>query len=478
MKILIAAAEAVPFSSSGGLGDVVGSLPAAIKGCMTKNDEIRVVLPLHKSTKEKFWDKMTFIKKTEVSLAWRKQYCGIYELKHNNVSYYFIDNEYYFKRQELYGNYDDAERYAFFCKAVLEFMRETDYYPNLLHANDWHTALSVVYLKCIYNRYPEYQNIKALYTIHNVDYQGIYDFSIVGDVFDLAGCDRKILEYDGKINLTKAAIVCADKVSTVSERYSRELLYEYFSKSLYHIIQRYSFKMCGIVNGIDTDYYNPAKDSAVFKKYDAKNANGKKDCKKNFQQEYGLEVKENKPVVAVISRLASHKGMDLIKCVFNEMVSEDIQFVLLGKGEAEYEAFFRNEMYKNRPNVRIILDYDKELSKKIYSASDIFLMPSKSEPCGLAQMIASRYGAVPLVREVGGLADTIKPYDPMDEETNGFSFKNYNAHDMLNTLKFALSVYRRQDEWKKLVKTCMNKDFSWDRSAKKYIALYKEIIGE
>ena len=477
MKILIAGAEGVPFSSSGGLGDVMGSLPAAVKKSMNKHDDIRVVLPLHKSTKEKFLDKMTFLKKIDVSLAWRKQYCGIYELNHNGVIYYFIDNEYYFNRDELYGNYDDAERYAFFCKAVLDLMKAVDYYPDLLHANDWHTALSVVYLKCVYNKYPKYQNIRALYTIHNVDYQGIYDFSIVGDVLDLSDCDRGILEYDGNINLTKAAIVCADKVSTVSERYSRELLYEYFSKSLYHIIQRYSFKMCGIVNGIDTDYYNPAKDESIFKKYDSKHLKGKKECKKAFQSEYGLEVDENKPVVAVISRLASHKGLDLIKCVFDEMLSEDIQFVLLGKGEADYEAFFRNEMYKNRPNVRIILDYDKELSKKIYSAADIFLMPSKSEPCGLAQMIASRYGAVPLVREVGGLSDTIKPYNPMDERTNGFSFKNYNAHDMLNTLKFALSVYKREDEWKKLVAVCMNKDFSWDKSAERYIELYKEIIS-
>ncbi len=470
-------AEAVPFSSSGGLGDVMGSLPAAIKENMTFDDDIRVILPLHEITKNKYMDKLTFVGKINVKLAWRNQYCGIFQCNHNGVIYYFVDNEYYFKRADLYGNFDDGEKYAFFCKAVLEIMQAVNYFPDVLHANDWHTALCVIYLKCLYANQEQYRNIKTLYTIHNIEYQGVFDFSIFDDVFDLAGCDRSLFDYDGNINLTKAAIVCADKVSTVSERYSEELLYRYFSGNLHHILQRYSYKLCGIVNGIDTNYYNPAKDSVIEKKYDWKHLQNKAVCKEAFQKEFGLQVNQNIPIVAVISRLASHKGLDLIKCVFDDIAYENLQFVLLGKGEYEYEEFFRNEMKKNRPNVKIILDYNKDLSRKIYSAADILLMPSKSEPCGLSQMIASRYGVVPVVREVGGLADTIKPYNPFDKESNGFSFRNYNAHEMLHVLNYALSIYSSKPEWEELVKTVMQKDFSWNKSAEKYINLYSEIIG-
>ena len=475
MKILMAGAESVPFASSGGLGDVMGSLPVAVKKIMTEDDDIRVVLPLYEITKEKFGKKLTFVKKINVKLAWRNQYCGIFQYIHNNVIYYFIDNEYYFRRKELYGCFDDGERFAFFSKAILEIMKALDYYPDILHANDWHTALSVVYLKCIYSYQKEYKNIKALYTIHNIDYQGIFDFSLYEDIFDLECCDRSIFDFDGNINLTKAAIVCADMVSTVSENYAKEIKYEYFSGRLNYILNMYSSKICGILNGIDTDYYNPSKDKTIAKKFDFKHLKNKAICKQDLQRICGLKEDPDVPIIAVVSRLASHKGFDLIKRVFDDIVYEKVQFVLLGTGEEDYENFFRYQKSRNLENVSINLAFDKDFAKKIYAGADIFLMPSKSEPCGLSQMIASVYGTVPVVHEVGGLYDSIKPYNEYTGEGNGFTFKNYNAHEMLNLIRYVLSIYADQEKWRKLIKNVMNVDFSWTKSAEKYMDLYEKI---
>lgn len=475
MKILMVGAESVPFASSGGLGDVMGSLPAAIKKNMTEDDDIRVVLPLYEITKEKFGKKLTFVKKINVKLAWRNQYCGIFEYVYNDVIYYFIDNEYYFRRKELYGCFDDGERFAFFSKAILEIMSALDYYPDILHANDWHTALSVVYLKCIYSYQEKYRNIKALYTIHNIDYQGIFDFSLYEDIFDLECCNKSIFEFDGNINLTKAAIVCADMVSTVSENYANEIQYEYFSGRLHYILNMYSSKVCGILNGIDTDYYNPSKDKTIAKKFDFKHINNKAVCKRELQRICGLKEEPNIPIIAVVSRLASHKGFDLIRRVFDDIIYENVQFVLLGTGETNYENFFKYQKSRNLKNVSINLAFDKDFAKKIYAGADIFLMPSKSEPCGLSQMIASVYGTVPVVREVGGLYDSIKPYNEYTGEGNGFTFKNYNAHEMLNVLRYALSIYSEKKRWMELVENVMSVDFSWTKSAEKYMDLYREI---
>lgn len=477
MKILFAGSEAIPFVSTGGLGDVLGSLPQAL--AKDEGMDVRVVLPLYKSVKEKFASQLEFIGQTTVKLSWRNQYCGLFSIKNKGVTYYFIDNEYYFKRNSIYGDYDDAEKFAFFGKAVLDIMSVANFFPDVLHANDWQSAMSVIYLKRKYSQKPIYKNIKAVYTIHNIDYQGIYPMWILGDVFGLDPWgDRSVVEYNGLINLTKGAIVCADRVTTVSQRYANEIQTEFYSSGLHYVLHLYSGKLSGIVNGIDMEYYNPANDKEIPKKYDSENMEGKAECKAALQKMCNLPVDEKIPVVSMISRLASHKGFDLVKFILPEMLDSGIQFVLLGTGEYELEEYFKAMQMRYPDKVKIFLEFNKELSKKIYAGSDIFLMPSKSEPCGLSQMISSRYGTVPVVRETGGLYDTIKPYNKYTGEGNGFTFANYNAHEMKDAVLRAVELFKDKRKWSALCKKIMEIDFSWDVSAEKYLDLYRDMADE
>lgn len=478
MKLLFVGAEAVPYISTGGLGDVLGSLPQAVKSADPKM-EICVVLPLYKKIKEKFESSLEYVGNTTVELSWRNQYCGIFKCENNGVTYYFLDNEYYFKRDSVYGDFDDAERFAFFGKAVLDVMPVIDFYPDILHANDWQSAMSIIYLKRKYYLKPYYRDIKTIYTIHNIDYQGVFSMSILNDVFGLNGFgDESIVEYNGNINLTKGAIVCTDKISTVSQRYADEIQTEFYSSGLHYVLHLYSGKLCGIVNGIDVDYYNPACDDVIASQFSIDDATGKDKCKKQLQEMCGLEINPDIPVVSMISRLATHKGFDLVKFILPEMLNLGIQFVLLGTGEPELEEYFKTIQYRYPDKVKIFLEFNKELSKKIYAGSDIFLMPSKSEPCGLSQMIASRYGTVPVVREAGGLYDTIKPYNKFTCEGNGFTFANYNAHEMKDAVSRAVELFRDKEKWLELRKKVMEVDFSWKASADKYIELYKEVASE
>lgn len=478
MKILFVGSEAIPFMSTGGLGDVLGSLPAALAK-NNKDADVRVVLPLHKSTKSKFINELKFVGETYVYLSWRCQYCGVFSCERDGVTYYFIDNEYYFQRDSAYGNYDDAERYGFFGKAVLDIMPLIDFYPDVLNANDWQSAMTIIYLKRRYASSLEYSKIKTVYTIHNIDYQGIYPLHVIGDVFGLDSMDDlTTVEYNGCMNLTKGAIVCADQVSTVSERYANEIQTEFYSSGLHYVLHMYAGKVCGIVNGIDMDYYNPAKDDVIASKYDSKCLNGKVECKKTLQELSGLPQDHKIPVVSMVSRLASHKGFDLVKFILPEILSFGVQFVLLGTGEEEIENYFKDIQYRYPNQVKVFFEFNKDLSKKIYAGSDIFLMPSKSEPCGLAQMISSRYGTVPVVRETGGLYDTIKPYNKYTGEGNGFTFANYNAHEMKDAIWRSVELFNDEQKWTDLVKKIMDIDFSWNVSAMKYIDLYKKLIGE
>ncbi len=478
MKILFVGAEAVPYISTGGLGDVLGSLPQSI-AAVDKNADVRVVLPLYQKIKEKYATELEYVGNTTVGLSWRNQYCGIFKCEMGGVTYYFLDNEYYFKRSSIYGDFDDAERFAFFGKAVLDIMPIIDFYPDILHTNDWQSATSVIYLKRKYYMNPYYCDIKTIYTIHNIDYQGIYSMSILGDVFGL-DCfgDRSIVEYNGNINLTKGAIVCADVVSTVSQKYANEIQTEFYSSGLHYILHQYSDKLTGIVNGIDVNYYNPANDTVIAEKYTSSNISGKAECKRQLQEMCGLEQNPDVPVVSMISRLASHKGFDLVKYILPEMLELGIQFVLLGTGEYELEEYFKSIQARYPNQVKVFLEFNKDLSKKIYAGSDIFLMPSKSEPCGLSQMIASMYGAVPVVRETGGLYDTIKPYNMYNGEGNGFTFANYNAHEMKDAVARAVELYNDKKKWAALLKTVMDTDFSWSVSAKKYIDLYRNVANK
>ena len=474
MKILFAGSEAVPFASTGGLGDVIGSLPAALAETYPDCD-VRVVIPLYGDITRQYRDAMELCCTTEVRLAWRTQYCGIYELKRSGVTFYFIDNEYYFKRPALYGSYDDGERFAFFGRCILELMDRLDYFPDILHCNDWQSAAAVLYLRTLYSNDDRYRDIRAVYTIHNIEYQGVYGADILGDVFGLGSNIRGIIEYDGDINLTKGAIVCADAVTTVSPRYAEEIQTEFYSHGLYHILRLYRDKVSGIINGIDTDYYNPETDDMIIKNYSAKAYSGKRECKTDLQRLTGLPENPDTPVVAMISRLAKHKGFDLVRRVIEEYLYDDVQFVLLGTGEREYEDYFSNLARRYPAKAACLLQFNKQLAKKIYAGADMFLMPSQSEPCGLSQMIASRYGAVPIVRETGGLFDTIKPYNEYTGEGNGFTFANYNAHEMLGVLRYATTVYRDKKSWNALMRKCMKCDFTWARSAERYMELYNKI---
>ncbi len=469
-KILIVGAEALPFAATGGLGDVLGSLPAALAREASDAD-VRVVMPLYEKIGTQYREKMVKVAETTVALSWRNQYCGIYSLEKDGVIYYFIDNEYYFKRDGLYGFFDDGERYAFFSRAVMDMIPVIGFYPDVLHANDWQSALTVIYNK-LYYKYPA---MKTIYTIHNIEYQGKYDNFILGDVFAIDNCHLSVVEYDGCINLTKGAIVCCDRLTTVSSRYADEIKDAFFAHGLENIILANADKLSGIVNGIDYDYYNPMslenKFSASYRTYAGKAKN-----KVALQEMLSLPTVSDAPIVSMISRLASHKGFDLVKCVLEEaLCTSDMQFVLLGTGEKEFEDFFRDIAAKYPDRVRALFEFNKDLSKKIYAGSDIFLMPSKSEPCGLSQMIASRYAAVPIVREAGGLYDTIKPFNPETGEGNGVTFCTYNAHDMLDAIRRTLDLYKNSNLWKRLLKNAAEKDFSWNASARLYLHMYASL---
>lgn len=476
MKILYTSSEALPYASTGGLGDVIGALPPSVAKALGKGADIRVVIPLYPVVKEKYSDILKLECEFEVPLSWRRQYCGVWSTKRDGVTFYFLDNEFYFKREQFYGSYDDGERFAFFGKAVLEMMAHVGFYPDILHANDWQSALCVIYLKRKYRYIPEYSKIKTVYTIHNIEYQGIYGFEILGDVFDLSEWDRTTVEFDGAINLTKGALTVSDYVTTVSETYAREILTPYYSHGLSPILERCKDKLGGIVNGIDIDYYNPETDKALRYHYTSEKLEGKARNKALLQEKCGFEKDRSIPVVAMVSRLAAHKGFDLVSAVIEEILTGDnCQIVLLGTGDGAFENYFKRLGEKYPDRFCAMIKFDKELSKLIYAGADIFLMPSKSEPCGLSQMIASRYGAVPVVRETGGLYDTIRAYNKFTKEGNGFSFSNYNAHEMMAAVREAFKLYRDKRSWNKLVRQVMKVDFSWKCSAEKYVDLYKKI---
>ena len=466
-KILFVASEARPFIATGGLADVIGSLPQALAQDPTY--DIRVVLPLYSGIKQEMRRKMSFLGNIYVPLSWRNQYCGIFRCKQEGVTYYFLDNEYYFKRNGCYGFYDDGERFAFFCRGVMEILPFIGFYPDVLHCHDWQAALGAIYLKTIYAKRPEYQNIRALFTIHNIEYQGKYSLDILQDLFDLPEEYRELLEYDGCINLMKGAIECSERFSTVSPTYANEIKTVQYAHGLQDIICKNAAKLTGVLNGIDVNSYNPITDTALFANYSPDDLGGKAICKKELQKMLGLPEKDV-PIIAMITRLVSHKGIELVKTVAEDMLHEDLQFILLGTGDAAYENYFRDLDKKYEGKVSANIAFNGDLSRKIYSGADIFLMPSVSEPCGLSQMIASRYGTVPIVRETGGLNDSIKQFNGVNG--NGFTFHNYNAHDMLHSICEGVELYKDKEKWKQLQKIVMTTDFSWKVQSKKYEDLY------
>ncbi len=472
MKVLYASSEALPFAASGGLADVAGSLPQALR---RRKVACRVVMPLYGTISDEMRANMKFITSIMVPVSWRRQYCGIFEAKAGGVIYYLIDNEYYFKRNSFYGHYDDGERFAFFSRAVLEILPYIDFKPDIIHCNDWQTALVPVYYSTYFANREGYTGIKTVFTIHNIQYQGKYGRDILGDVFGLGEEHASLLDFGGCVNLMKGGIECANKVTTVSNTYAGEILDPWFSHGLDPILKERSGKLSGILNGIDTINYDPETDKDIFYNYSAKDYSAKAKNKAALQELFGLPVNADTPVMGIVSRLVAHKGLDLVKRIMWELLeTTDLQLAVLGSGDWEYESFFKELAAAFPEKVGLRIGFIPDLARKIYAGCDLFLMPSKSEPCGLSQMVALRYGTVPIVRETGGLKDTIT--DSGDGKGNGFTFKSYDAYDMLDAIRRSLAAYADKEGWNKLVERALKCDNSWGRSAREYIKLYEELM--
>ena len=470
-RVLIASAECAPISKTGGLADVVGTLP---KSLAALGLDARVITPYHHCVKEKYRDQVEHMFSFSVDLGWRSQYVGIEKLVLDGVTIYLVDNEYYFGDKIYRGGSAEGEQYAFFTRAVLDAIPNLGFFPDVLHCNDWQTAAAIVYLRTLYNWSVDFRKIKTIFTIHNIEYQGKFGQETLGDLFGFPANIYQTIEFDGCINLMKGAIELADAVNTVSSTYAEEIKTPAFAHGLDGIIRRNEQKIYGILNGIDTDSYDPETDKTLFANYSLKDMSGKAVCKAELQKMLGLSVRPDVPVVAIVSRLVSHKGLDLVTAVVEQFLTEDVQLVVLGKGDNFYENFFSAIGRHYQGKCSTIIAFNPDLSRKIYSGSDIFLMPSKAEPCGLSQMIASRYGTVAVVRETGGLNDSIKAYT--GAAGNGFTFREYNAHDMLYVLREAVRTYR-SPAWEEVRRRAMESDFSWKVSAAAYEKLYNKVIG-
>jgi len=478
MKILYATSEAVPFCKTGGLADVAGSLPSALA---EQGAEVAVVLPLYQKVREKFGDQLTYLCYDYVDLAWRHSYCGLFSLEKDGVTWYFLDNEQYFNRPNLYGYVDDGERFGFFSRAVVKMLDHMKFWPDVIHCNDWQTALIPIYLKDDGVREDRYRTIKTALSIHNIEYQGRYGRETLGDLFglDQGWANDGTIIMDNDVNLIKGAILCADAINAVSPTYANELKMAYFAHRLENIMRQCEYKLSGVLNGIDLKLYNPETDKRIASNYSMADMAGKAADKAALQQMMGLKEEADTPILAIVSRLVSHKGLDLICEVLHDMMELPVQLVILGKGDQKYEEFFHwaANQYPGRMAVR--LDYNEELSMAIYSGADLFLMPSKSEPCGLSQMIAMRYGTVPIVRETGGLRDSVQPYEAWRDAGTGFVFANYASGDMLYVIREAVQLYKEYpDAFARLRERAMQADFSWTRSANEYLKIYAGITGQ
>ena len=472
MKVCFIAAEAAPFVKVGGLGDVIGSLPKSLRELGV---DARVILPLYSSIdRERFGLKYKAYQ--FVDLGWRHSYCGIFETEVDGVPCYFVDNEQYFNRDSIYGQIDDGERFAFFSKAALEILPALDFKPDVVNVNDWHTALSVIYLDVLKSREAEfYKDMKSVLSIHNIEFQGRFNPYEMGNLFGLENKYFDALIYNGDVNLLKGAIQLADRVNTVSETYAREILDPYFSYGLDKILTVEQGKLRGILNGIDVDKFNPKTDPMIPVNYDLKTFEDKVQNKLAFQKEMDLELNADIPLIGMVTRLTHQKGIDLILQASEEILKTGAQLVILGTGDAHYESALRSLEHYRHDRVRSILLFSNEMSAKIYAASDLFLMPSKTEPCGLSQLISMRYGTVPVVHRVGGLRDTVIPFTGV--EGNGFTFESFQAGDMMDAIYRAVTCfYQSPDEWKQIIKNNLQKDVSWEQSAKKYLDLYHEVV--
>ncbi len=483
MNILYAASEAMPYVKSGGLGDVAGSLPVELT--KIKGTKAAVILPYYGKIKNNKDLDIEYIGSFSVPLAWRQVYAGLFKVVHKNkgvgknkredLIYYFIDNDYYFAA-DGYGYYNDGERFAFFSKAVLEAIPLLDFEPDIIHCNDWQTGFVPLFLKAHYQAQGLYGNIKTVLTIHNIEYQGKANPDFRAEVLGVGEEWTNVITFDNCVNALKTGIVLADKITTVSETYAHEICHAFFAHGLENILRENSYKLTGVVNGIDDKLYNPKEDEVIKEKFSPTNFKGKAACKKYLQEKLGLEVNPDIPVVAMISRLVSHKGLDLVEYVAHDLINLGVQLVVLGTGDKKYEDLFNFLAYSYPDKVSANITFSASLAKEIYAGADFFLMPSKSEPCGLSQLIAMRYATVPIVRETGGLVDTVPPINPETMEGVGFTFKGYNAHDMLGAVSRAKDFYHfDKDKLNVVMKKISSLDLGWKTSAAKYMDIYLKL---
>ncbi|MCD7818427.1 MAG: glycogen synthase GlgA [Lachnospiraceae bacterium] len=478
-KILFVTSEAAPFIKTGGLADVAGSLPK----CFNKEEyDCRVILPKYMCMSEEWKSKMNYVTHFYMDLAWRSQYVGVLEMQYEGVQFYFIDNEYYFSGAKPYGNiYQDIEKFAFFSKAALSALPSIGFQPDIVHCHDWQTGLIPVMLKDKFHDGDFYRNMKSVITIHNLKFQGVWDVKTVRDITGLPAYyftpDK--LEAYGDANYLKGGIVYADAITTVSDTYAEEIKTPFYGERLDGLMRARSNSLRGIVNGIDYDVFNPETDPMIPHHYNLRNFRKEKiKNKRALQRELGLEQNDSRFMIGIVSRLTDQKGFDLIAHMMDEMCQNDLQIVVLGTGDEKYENMFRHFAWKYQGKVSANIFYSEELSHKIYAACDAFLMPSLFEPCGLSQLISLRYGTVPIVRETGGLKDTVQPYNQYESSGTGFSFANYNAHEMYFTIQHAMDVYHnKKREWNKLIDRGMAMDFSWNSSARKYEEMYDWLLG-
>ncbi|MBO5917991.1 MAG: glycogen synthase GlgA [Oscillospiraceae bacterium] len=478
MNILFAASEVAPFIKTGGLADVAGSLPPALAKA---GHTVHVVLPLYEGIGADWRSQMTFLKYFDVPVAWRNAYCGVFELQQDGVTYWFLDNESYFKRAQLYGHFDDCERFAFFSRAVLETVGQLNWFPDIIHCNDWQSALIPIYLQEDRYRIPQLSHARSVFTIHNIEYQGRFGREVLEDVLGLnAGyfC-VDMLAHHNDVNLMKGAIVCADYVTTVSPSYARELHDPFYAHGLEGVIAANSHKLRGILNGIDTKLYDPATIAGIAQPFTPRApVTGKKACKAALQSAVGLNADPNAPIIACVSRLVGHKGFGMVVDALDKIMEQPVQMVVLGTGDWYFEEAFRTaqQQYPGRFSAQLM--YSASLSNVIYAGADIFLMPSVSEPCGLSQMIAMRFGTVPVVRETGGLRDSVPPYNKYTGEGRGFSFANADSGDMLWALEQAVNLFHTDRKaWRALQKAGMTADFTWNHSAGEYLDIYQQLLG-
>ncbi|PPA68972.1 glycogen synthase GlgA [Jeotgalibacillus proteolyticus] len=475
MKILFAVSECAPFIKSGGLGDVAGALPREL---IKLGADVRVVMPKYSLIADELLSKAKKITSISIQMSWRSQYCGIETLVHNGVTYYLIDNEYYFKRDTLYGHDDDGERFSFFCQAVLESLPVIPFKPDLIHCHDWHSGMVPFLLDRKYKSDPYYRDMRTVFTIHNLQFQGWFERDILGDMLNLEDYhfDSGDVEFNGMVNFMKGAILSSNAITTVSPTYRDEIQTPFFGEQMDGVLREQSFKLHGIINGIDTESYNPETDRLIEANYSKEDPINKDLNKLALQKEFNLPEAKETPIIAMVTRLTEQKGLSLVQHIMHEILEEeDVQLIVLGSGEYEYEEYFNYLASTYSEQAGVYIGFSEALAHRIYAGADFFLMPSLFEPCGLSQLISFQYGTIPIARETGGLNDTVHPLNEFELTGNGFTFSDYNAHDMKYTIKRALSFYKHKEVWPALLKNAMSGDYSWAQSAAQYHELYTKL---